>query len=291
MGSLAAGVAVVAGVGLSKPWGPEVQKKLLGSGPMKPQTTTRTPPNEPVGPQPRETSRDSDGHGGLDDPGQPTDAETGGPQDPATSPPQEDTGTEPLPVRKVEVICRDALGLVAATDGGRQHEIRQLTLHHTAVPLERNELAPSRLRGHQRYHQQAGWPDIAYHYGVDLAGHVFELRDPRLAGDTFTSYDPAGHFLVVCEGDYDREHPTDAMLQRIAELFAHAALTYGADPQQIGGHRDYAGTTCPGDRLQSQLPDIRLEVSRLVARERVELASLCGAPARALVEGIEASRT
>ena len=65
-----------------------------------------------------------------------------------------------------------------------------IALRHTAAALATVAQAPGRLRSHQRFHQEQGWPDIAYHYGIDLAGNVYELRDPRLAGDTFTDYDP-----------------------------------------------------------------------------------------------------
>ncbi len=85
-----------------------------------------------------------------------------------------------------------------------------MTLHHSAVPLVDNRIIADRLRQHQRYHQdQHGWIDIAYHIGIDRDGNIFELRTPEVAGDTATDYDPAGHFLVLCEGDFDRETVPD----------------------------------------------------------------------------------
>jgi hypothetical protein len=192
---------------------------------------------------------------------------------------------------RIEVVCRDALGLVAASAGGRPHAPSRMTLHHTAVPLDRVADAPGRLRGHQRFHQQQGWSDIAYHYAVDLAGNAYELRDPSLAGDTFTDYDPAGHWLVVCEGDYDRQQPTDAMLETVAALFADAATTHGIEVATLGGHRDHAATSCPGDALHARLGPLRTRVTELVADGPGGIALLCGGPGDERIAAIEAGRT
>lgn len=204
--------------------------------------------------------------------------------------PELEPADEPEPIEvALEVICRDALGLAAAAGAGRTHRIRQLTLHHTAAKLGTNRHAPDRLRGHQRYHLDQGWPDIAYHYAVDLRGNIYELRDPATAGDTFTDYDPAGHFLVVCEGNYNHEHPTDAMLGGVADV-----LAYGADEHSVGldtltGHRDHvSGISCPGDHLYERLGELRAEATRRRAQGRRYLVSVCGEPGRARVERIQA---
>jgi hypothetical protein len=200
----------------------------------------------------------------------------------------EDSDEEPdAPItRRVEVICRDALGLAAATSGGASHAIGRLTLHHTQVVLGENRNAPGRLRSHQQYHQEQGWVDIAYHFGVDLNGNLYELRDPNIAGETFTEYDPAGHFLVVCEGDYNTEVPSDAMLQATAEILAYGARRFGIGADTLTGHRDHAAVTCPGDHLYARLGELGRETARL-AGQTVEYAPLCGEAGRQKVEAIE----
>lgn len=124
-------------------------------------------------------------------------------------------------------ICRQAWGAAPARPGGRPHTISRMTLHHTAVVLGDNRLAPSRLRQHQRFHQNdRGWIDIAYHVGVDRNGNMYELRSPDIAGDTATNYDPAGHFLVLCEGDFDQETVSENQLNGAATAFAWAAQQF-----------------------------------------------------------------
>jgi hypothetical protein len=192
----------------------------------------------------------------------------------------------------IERICRDGLGLRPAGEAMREHKIVRLTLHHTAVKLGENANAPGRLRAHQRYHQDsAGWADIAYHLGIDKRGNLYELRDTRFAGDTFTEYDPSGHFLIVAEGDYNTEMPSDVQLEGIARSFAWAAAAFGADVASISGHRDHAGTSCPGEILYGALPDLRARAADLAAGDGVQMRTICGDEATGRVADIEAGRS
>ncbi len=188
----------------------------------------------------------------------------------------------------VAVLCRDAVGLASTRATSRSHAINRLTLHHSGVVLDAVASAPGRLRGHQGYHQSQGWPDIAYHYAVDLAGNVYELRDPSIPGDTFTRYDPQGHLLIVCEGSFSRQQPTDQMLDAVTHLVAAAASEYGVSVHTLAGHRDYVATDCPGDALYRTLGDITSGAAALLADPPV-LQSLCGPQAVDLVAAIERS--
>jgi hypothetical protein len=169
-----------------------------------------------------------------------------------------------------------------------------MTLHHTAVALGDNSLSPSRLRQHQNYHMdQHGWIDIAYHIGIDRNGNVFELRTTKLAGDTATVYDTWGHFLVVCEGNFDEESVPEAQIDAAARTFAWAVRKFGVASQTLAGHRDVApGTACPGANLYEYLANGELEnrIGDYLLAGRVDLAQVCGSQADAMVAGIEAGR-
>lgn len=162
-------------------------------------------------------------------------------------------------------------------------------VHHSAVPLRDNRESPARWRQHQRHHQAQGWTDIAYHVGVDRLGHLYELRDPSIAGDTFTDYDPAGWFLVVAEGNFDRQQPTDAQLDGIAQALAWGATVLGGDPASLASHRDHAATSCPGDALHARVRDGSLAngMREHLASGGLDVAPLCGEAGRARVSSIE----
>jgi hypothetical protein len=152
------------------------------------------------------------------------------------------------------LLCRDAWGARPARSGGRPHTITRMTLHHEAVVLGDNRNAPGRLRQDQHYHQdQLGWIDIAYHVGVDRNGNIYELRSTEIAGDTATDYDTTGHFLVLCEGDFDQEVVSEAQLHAAAVAFAWAAQNFRIATDTLAGHRDLAQTSCPGANLYAHL--------------------------------------
>lgn len=190
------------------------------------------------------------------------------------------------------LLCRDAWGARPALPGGRPHTISRMTIHHTEVVLGDNSLITSRLRAHQRFHQDVrGWVDIAYHVGVDRDGNIFELRRTGIAGDTATNYDPTGHFLVVCEGDFNVEPVSEAQLDGAALAFAWATQEFGISSSTLASHRQLAAaTTCPGTNLQAHVDsgELRGRIDDFVAAGRVNLTPLCMPQAADAVAAIEA---
>jgi hypothetical protein len=189
------------------------------------------------------------------------------------------------------LLCREAWGARPARPGGKRHTITRMTLHHEAVVLGDNRNAPARLRKDQLYHQdQKGWIDIAYHVGVDRSGNLYELRNTDLAGDTATDYDTTGHFLVLCEGDFDQEAVSEAQLHGTALAFAWAAQNFRIKTDTLAGHRDFAQTSCPGANLYAHLTsgDLKRRIDTLVAGGGVNLERFCGPDATARVAAIEA---
>jgi hypothetical protein len=211
-------------------------------------------------------------------------------------PPAPMASTTPTPTVAASdvILCRDAWGARPPKRGGTPHTITGMTIHHTAVVLGDNSNAPARLRQHQHYHQdQQGWVDIAYHVGVDRNGNIFELRSTDIAGDTATSYDPVGHFLVVCEGNFDEEEVSEEQLQGAALAFAWAAQTFSVATDTLAGHRDVSGdTACPGASLYAHVSSggLKSRIDEMMAAGTVNLRLVCGPEAAAKVADIEAGR-
>ena len=135
-----------------------------------------------------------------------------------------------------------------------EHTIERLTVHH-AGDGGRRPTGPHRFRSWQNWHMDGrDWGDIAYHFIIGIDGAIYEARDLRYEGDTGTRYDTTSHFLVVVEGDFDIEQPTQAQLDSLAELLAWASVEFGVSSDTITGHRDHApGQTCPGHNLYPHL--------------------------------------
>ena len=199
----------------------------------------------------------------------------------------------PSPLASGVMLCRQAWGARPALPGGRPHTIYRMTIHHSAVALPDNREIIARLQQHQRFHQDdRGWVDIAYHAAVDRRGNIFALRDTAIAGDTATDYDTTGHFLVLCEGNFDEEAISDAQLNGAALVCAWATRQFGIGIDTLASHREVAsGTQCPGQNLQTHLDSGDLH-QRIADRVDAgfELPSLCGSAANARVAAIEAGR-
>ncbi|MGD2102974.1 MAG: N-acetylmuramoyl-L-alanine amidase, partial [Acidimicrobiia bacterium] len=152
------------------------------------------------------------------------------------------------------------------------HTVERLTVHHAGT--QTGTTGPAQFRGWQNWHMDGqGWPDIAYHVIVGIDGTVYEGRDPTYRGDTGTTYDTTGHFLVVVEGDFNTEAPTEAQVESLKRVLAWAAEEYGVSPGTIAGHRDYAATTCPGEHLHALIESGELAdaVADLIADGGVDL--------------------
>ncbi|WP_310569744.1 N-acetylmuramoyl-L-alanine amidase [Gemmatimonas sp.] len=152
------------------------------------------------------------------------------------------------------------------------HAISHVTLHHTgdSKPLTRADDPAQRLRNLQSWGaSDRNWWDVPYHFLLDLDGRVFEGRDWHFQGETNTTYDPGGHFLISMIGNYDVQEPSVGQLEAIADLMAWALKANNLPIDRIGGHYNYAETGCPGKYLRRYLEDgtlRRMVQQRLNAR-------------------------
>jgi len=189
----------------------------------------------------------------------------------------------------VEVISRAGWGASPPSGEFTEHTIERVTVHHTARRLDANRDAPRAIRIHQQFHQvDRGWSDIAYHFVVDAAGNVYEGRPIGAVGDTGTDYDPTGHFLVACEGNFDDQEVPAAQLSALISVVGWAINEFalGADAV-VNGHRDVATTSCPGDALYPFVADGSL-LRRALDVGRIDLLYLSDEASAASVAAIEA---
>jgi hypothetical protein len=155
------------------------------------------------------------------------------------------------------VLPRAAWKALDAKPGGRVNVPTRFTLHHTAGPQADSASAPATLRGIQAFHmKEKGWIDIAYHVFVDADGKAWEGRSPEIVGDTATTYDPSGFYLVCALGNFEKDTPTAAQLEGIAQVLATVHHERGLPIDTLAPHRDLAATLCPGKNLVSRMGGI-----------------------------------
>ena len=155
-----------------------------------------------------------------------------------------------------------------------KHKITHITLHHEgdAQPLKPTDDVPKKLRALFSWGaSDRNWWDVPYHFLLDLQGNIYEGRDYHYMGETNTTYDPNGHFLITAIGNYSKQEPTQAQLNAIADLMAWAVSEFDVPLDNIKGHYNYADTDCPGTYLRKYLEDgtfRRMVEERLARRKR-----------------------
>jgi hypothetical protein len=152
----------------------------------------------------------------------------------------------------------------------KPHELSRITVHHTATAQKPDTTLERKMRALQDFSQQSAklagggtkpaWPDVPYHFYVDVRGRIAEGRNIGYAGDTNTDYDPTGHILVVVEGNFETEQPTAEQLRELHKLLRWLSGRWRIPAAEIKGHDDYAATACPGKNLKSELPRLRESV-------------------------------
>lgn len=188
---------------------------------------------------------------------------------------------------QLRVVARSGWGAADASGELIVHDVDKITLHHTADSHDENT-PDHRLRHWQEFHQSVGFADIAYHIIIGSDGTIFEGRDFGAVGDTRTSYDPTGHFLISLDGMFDEfwdgpdagsapdgaDELSDVQLTALVDVLAWATMEFGIDPAEIAGHRDYAATACPGSVVYALLTSGELVemVRDRIDRGEIELA-------------------
>lgn len=180
--------------------------------------------------------------------------------------------TPPLMPAGVTFLTRADWGARPPVRSMRPHTPVRLTIHHTGVGQNPQRTLAEKLRGLQQFSQRddsladgrrkPAWADVPYHYYVAVDGIVGEARDWRYAGDSNTPYDPAGHLLIVVEGNFERDTLTAAQRVTIERLVPALARRFGIPGDSLASHRDYASTSCPGANLYVELPRLRSLIAR-----------------------------
>ncbi len=174
------------------------------------------------------------------------------------------------------IIACDAWGARApsrAVPVWDQRPVR-IIVHHTAtanVEDYSRGAAESIAHGIQDFHMdRRGWIDTGQNFTISRGGYVLEGRHRSLevlreghqhvegAHCTGQNVEAVG---IENEGTYSTLTPPDRMWQRLLAMCAYICRQYGIVPTEIGGHRDFKDTICPGDAFYAMLPRLRTEVA------------------------------
>src|SRR3954447_4694202 len=171
-------------------------------------------------------------------------------------------------------------------------DVQVAFVHHTVSANDYTpEEVPSIILSICRYHRNSnGWNDIGYNFLVDKFGTTWEGRaggiDQAVVGAQAQGYN--SHSTGIADiGTHSDVPATNATLDALARLIRWKLPLHGAPTQgtvtltsgggslnrykagtpvtvdRIAGHRDGDNTSCPGDALYAQLPDLRTRVGNV----------------------------
>jgi hypothetical protein len=154
----------------------------------------------------------------------------------------------------------------------RQHVPVRITIHHEGTRFDSTRDAAKFIKNVQTWGmgKERNWSDIPYHFLIAPNGNIFEGRNVFTIGETATEYDPSGHLLITCLGNFQEQEPGPGQLNSLIKLIAYCCNKYKIPFETIASHRDHsAQTTCPGKNLYRYLQDgtIKQEVSKLLAKK------------------------
>jgi hypothetical protein len=169
------------------------------------------------------------------------------------------------------IVTRAQWKAKPALDGLVAHTPTSIVVHHTGVAQNPKLGLERKLQNLQSFSQSSAtmgtrikppWPDIPYHFYIDMTGRIGETRDVRCRGDSNTSYDLNGHIQVVVEGDFEKETPARAQVDALADLLLWLSARWNVPLERITMHKDHAETDCPGQTLATQMPSILAAMDR-----------------------------
>ncbi len=145
--------------------------------------------------------------------------------------------------------------------------VSQITIHHSGdrKPFLA-ESAPDTIRHLQivqQAHLERGMIDIAYHFAVDRAGRVWQLRWLEYEGQHVreskdgTRHNPHNIGVVVI-GDFDLQAPTVAQRDRLFNFVHLARSKYALSPKAVFMHGEIVSTSCPGQNLKPLILNARM---------------------------------
>jgi hypothetical protein len=150
------------------------------------------------------------------------------------------------------------------------HEPVKITIHHEGTRFAATDDAARKIHAIQTWGMgpDRKWSDVPYHFLIAPDGTIYEGRDVRTAGETATEYDPSGHLLITCLGNYNVQEVDPRQLDALTRLVAYASKKYNIPADSIASHRDHSKQTgCPGENLYHYLQNgyIRARVEKLLA--------------------------
>jgi hypothetical protein len=135
-----------------------------------------------------------------------------------------------------------------------------ITFHHSGDPKPFTTTSFAETAQHleyvREYHRSRKFQDIGYHFAIDRAGRVWQLRSLKYQGQHVRSNNEHNIGVVVL-GNFELQALTTAQKEKIKVFGALLRKQYGIPLSRLLTHKEIVSTECPGDNMQPFMASIR----------------------------------
>jgi hypothetical protein len=126
-----------------------------------------------------------------------------------------------------------------------------VVIHHSASLLASNETMADIQDSHMDVN---GWADIAYHFGIDKDGLIYEARDIGSRGASVAGFN-TGTIGIVIMGNFEQENPLPVQMVSLQALVNGLASSYSLT--HLAGHSEFnPESVCPGNYMKLYLDEL-----------------------------------
>ncbi len=126
-----------------------------------------------------------------------------------------------------------------------------VVIHHSASLLAANEMMVDIQAAHMDVN---GWADIAYHFGIDKDGLIYDGREIGARGASVAGFN-TGSIGIVVMGNFEQENPLAVQMASLQALVNALASTYSLT--HLAEHGEFnPESVCPGIHLIPYLDEL-----------------------------------
>ncbi len=138
--------------------------------------------------------------------------------------------------------------------------VKLITFHHSGDPKPFTTTDYAETAQHleyvRQYHRSRSFQDIGYHFAIDRAGRVWQLRSLNYQGQ-HVRYNNEHNIGIVVLGNFDLQTLTQAQKDKIKSFGTLVRKQYALSTSKIYTHQEIVKTECPGDNMQPFMTQIR----------------------------------
>lgn len=138
--------------------------------------------------------------------------------------------------------------------------VKLITFHHSGDPkaftTEDYGETAQHLEYVREYHRSRKFQDIGYHFAIDRAGRVWQLRSLSYQGEHVRNNNEHNIGIVIL-GNFNLQGMTAAQKEKAKSFGLLVRKQYSLPIARLYTHQEIVSTACPGEGMQPYMVQIR----------------------------------